>query len=354
MGLHPHRMFGEDYRPLVLTHTADRVPEMHLDRTGGFGYTIAEAPLPSPDPGSFEAGVLGAGRSSELLAVDLRRARQQLPAAELPARIRSQGEIIAAPAAAVFDGVLSVPTATAGDTVGFWSSPSLDVEPAGEMPHGGVDGTAQLDVRVAEPVLVRGQCSAEAGVGDGLRYQRVRGDAEPARDELGDDGAPLGVAQGRVRLQCRYLQDQLQATSMPGRLGGVDPVELDDDRAQCLHQRLVVRAGEELRPHPVELFAEVPPDDVVLGVEVPEERASPDPCRACDRVHGGGVEAVVFEEVERDPLEFMAVRRWPPARPVRHPEGAFRSSFRHNPSILTRDAINLVFAVTRRRGVDRP
>ncbi|MHA6799962.1 erythromycin esterase family protein [Bounagaea algeriensis] len=119
MGSHLHRMFGEDYRPLAVTHTADRVPKMRLDGTGELGYTIAEAPLPAPEPGSFEAGVLGAGRGGELLAVDLRRARQQLPAAQLPARIRSQSEFIAAPVAEAFDGVLSVPAATTDDTVGF-------------------------------------------------------------------------------------------------------------------------------------------------------------------------------------------------------------------------------------------
>ncbi len=58
MGLHLHQMFGADYRPLVATHTANSVPEMHVDGTGELGCTVAETPLPAPGSGSFEAGVL--------------------------------------------------------------------------------------------------------------------------------------------------------------------------------------------------------------------------------------------------------------------------------------------------------
>lgn len=119
MGLHLHRMLGDDYRPLALTHTADHVPEMYPDGTGELGYSIADAPLDAPEPGSVEAGLLAAGRGAELLAVDLRRARRELPTEALPDRIRAQSEFIRTPVVEAFDGVLVTPEVTTDDTVGF-------------------------------------------------------------------------------------------------------------------------------------------------------------------------------------------------------------------------------------------
>ncbi|WP_433872494.1 erythromycin esterase family protein [Saccharopolyspora sp. CA-218241] len=119
MGLHLHRMFGEDYRPLAVTHTADHVPEMHPDGVGELGYTIAETSFGPPEPGSVEAGVVDAGFGAACTIADLRRARQELPAEVLPDRIRAQGDHVRTAVAEAFDGVLITPTVTTDATVGF-------------------------------------------------------------------------------------------------------------------------------------------------------------------------------------------------------------------------------------------
>ena len=119
MGLHLQRALGDDYRPLAVTHTADHVPEMYPDGAGELGYTIADASLKAPEPGSVEAGLLAAGRADEHVAVDLRRARRELPVEALPDRIRAQSEYLHTAVAEAFDGVLVTPTVTTDDTIGF-------------------------------------------------------------------------------------------------------------------------------------------------------------------------------------------------------------------------------------------
>ncbi len=119
MGLHLHRMLGDDYRPLAITHTAGHVPEMYPDGTGELGYTIADAALDTPEPGSVESHIFDAGRDDEPLLIDLRRASRELPAESLPDRVRAQSDYVHTPVVDAFDGAFVTPTVTTDDTVGF-------------------------------------------------------------------------------------------------------------------------------------------------------------------------------------------------------------------------------------------
>ncbi|NIH80367.1 erythromycin esterase family protein [Amycolatopsis viridis] len=119
MGQLLHRVLGDDYRPLALTHTANHVPEMYPDGEGELGFKIVDTPLAAPEPGSVEAGVVEAGLGAEHVLVDLRHARRDLPAGALPDRFRTQSVVLETPVAEAFDGVLVTPMVTTDDTVGF-------------------------------------------------------------------------------------------------------------------------------------------------------------------------------------------------------------------------------------------
>ncbi|MEU8681711.1 erythromycin esterase family protein [Streptomyces sp. NPDC048611] len=119
MGLHLQRMLGRDYRTVALVHTADQVPEMHLDANAAVGFTVAEAHLPPPEPGSVEAALTDAGLADRITLTDLRQAPRDAQGAPLPLAIRSQSSTVHTPVSVAFDAVLSVPTVTRDRTVRF-------------------------------------------------------------------------------------------------------------------------------------------------------------------------------------------------------------------------------------------
>jgi len=112
LGLHLQRMLGDDYRAIALTHTAEHVPEMLPHRRDDLGYDVVDTALPEPGSGSVEAGLVAAGLGATPSALDLRRARQELPAGQLPQRMRSQSELLELPVAEDFDGLLATPSVT--------------------------------------------------------------------------------------------------------------------------------------------------------------------------------------------------------------------------------------------------
>lgn len=61
MGQYLARTLGEDCVGIAATHTAGHVPQMHPDSAAAVGFTIADADLPAPAPGSIEAGLIDAG-----------------------------------------------------------------------------------------------------------------------------------------------------------------------------------------------------------------------------------------------------------------------------------------------------
>ncbi len=113
MGQHLHRMLGEDYVAVALTSTADHTVEMYPDEDAEFGFTIGEAALGAPEPGSIEAAALDAG--IDLGLVDLRHGDR---VRELTG-IRSQSATMNVPVADAFDAALIVPTATRQEGTGI-------------------------------------------------------------------------------------------------------------------------------------------------------------------------------------------------------------------------------------------
>ncbi|MDA0567154.1 erythromycin esterase family protein [Streptomonospora sp. S1-112] len=109
MGHLLHRALGEDYRAVALTHTADRVPEMHPDASPA-GFSVVEEPLAPPPEGSVEAALVAAGHGGATVLADLRSA-PEAPARRLD-RMRSQSAVMAVPVRDAFDAVLSVPSTT--------------------------------------------------------------------------------------------------------------------------------------------------------------------------------------------------------------------------------------------------
>jgi erythromycin esterase len=95
-----------------MTHTADRVPEMHLDASPEVGFSLVDTRLAPPRPGSVEAALVDAGHRATITLTDIRRSPRDEAGDPLLDRIRSQS---AEPPTAVpdaFDAVLSTPTST--------------------------------------------------------------------------------------------------------------------------------------------------------------------------------------------------------------------------------------------------
>ncbi|KZM70565.1 erythromycin esterase family protein [Nocardia terpenica] len=118
MGLHLDRMFGADYRPVALTHTAGSVPEMAPDPAAAVGFSLVDAELAAPEPGTVEAALVGAGLGERITLTDVRPS----PRAEgrpLLDGILSQSTPMRMPVPDAFDAVLSVPTTTRDQTVQF-------------------------------------------------------------------------------------------------------------------------------------------------------------------------------------------------------------------------------------------
>ncbi|MFF5258784.1 erythromycin esterase family protein [Actinomadura viridis] len=110
MGHYLHRALGDGYRAIALTHTADHVPEMHLDETTEAGFTVIDETLAPPSPGSIEAALIDAGFQDAITLTDLRPVPPEGP--RPLDRIRTQSADIELPVREAFDAVLSVPTVT--------------------------------------------------------------------------------------------------------------------------------------------------------------------------------------------------------------------------------------------------
>ncbi|MFG2139775.1 erythromycin esterase family protein [Streptomyces sp. NPDC048650] len=119
MGRHLHRMFGRDYRSVALTHTADHVPEMYPDQAAKVGFTLEDARLEPPGPGSVEAALIDAGLGDRTTLTDLRRSPRDAHGEPLLNGIRAQSASVSTPVPLAFDAVLTVPTVTRDASVHF-------------------------------------------------------------------------------------------------------------------------------------------------------------------------------------------------------------------------------------------
>ncbi|WP_405821807.1 erythromycin esterase family protein [Streptomyces sp. NBC_00838] len=119
MGGHLHHALGGEYRAIALTHTADHVPEMYPDPASAVGFTLADARLEAPVPGSVEAALVDAGLGGRITLTGLGRSPRDAAGAPLLNRIRSQSATVSAPLPLAFDAVLSVPTVTRVASVPF-------------------------------------------------------------------------------------------------------------------------------------------------------------------------------------------------------------------------------------------
>ena len=111
MGQHLHRELGTDYIAIALTHTSDHVPEMTLDDSSPVGFTIQNAPLDAPQPGSLEAAAIAAGTTTGLIDLTTTGSSKGLD------RLRSQSGYVHTPVRDAFNAALIVPTATLDPTV---------------------------------------------------------------------------------------------------------------------------------------------------------------------------------------------------------------------------------------------
>ncbi|OEU87409.1 erythromycin esterase [Streptomyces abyssalis] len=119
MGQHLRRMLGDEYRSVALVHTDDHVPEMYMDAETEVGFTLADAHLGSPEPGSVEAALTGAGLGDAITLTDLRRSPRDAQGEPLLRWMRTQSAGLSTPVSEAFDAVLSVPTVTRDGTVRF-------------------------------------------------------------------------------------------------------------------------------------------------------------------------------------------------------------------------------------------
>ena len=108
MGQQLQRALGDGYFALALTSITGHTADMQRDEETPFGFTLADTPLDSPEPGSVEAAFADAGLG--LGIADLRGARKE--ASDGPDRVRLQGTYVRTPVVDAFDAVLSVPAST--------------------------------------------------------------------------------------------------------------------------------------------------------------------------------------------------------------------------------------------------
>ncbi|GAA4924380.1 erythromycin esterase [Stackebrandtia albiflava] len=113
MGQHLHDALGDDYFALGLTSTAGHTAEMHRDENARFGFTVENAPLGPPAPGSVEEDFADSGVGFGLAG--LRGVPRDVAG---PDRIRIQAAYMESPVLAAFDGVLNVPVSTVADDLG--------------------------------------------------------------------------------------------------------------------------------------------------------------------------------------------------------------------------------------------
>lgn len=95
------------------------VPERYPDDSVDAGFTLAEAQLGPPEPGSVEAALIDAGLGDGITLTDLLRSPRDAQGAPLLHRIRMQSSVQRVPIPAAFDAVLAVPTVTRDRSVRF-------------------------------------------------------------------------------------------------------------------------------------------------------------------------------------------------------------------------------------------
>ena len=105
MGQHPRRALGGEYFALGLTSLAGDTAEMRRDEDAPFGFTVENAPLAAPEPGSVEAAFASAGHDFAL--ADLRRTPRPGPD-----RVRMHGSYLHTSVADAYDGILTAPRST--------------------------------------------------------------------------------------------------------------------------------------------------------------------------------------------------------------------------------------------------
>ncbi|GCD47914.1 erythromycin esterase family protein [Streptomyces paromomycinus] len=118
MGLHLSHALGEDYFALGMTSVHGRTAEMHLDENTAFGFRVEDTALGTPEPGSVEAAFEEAGLGAGIGLAGLRDLRGT-DGSGGPDRIRMQSGYLHTPVAEAFDGILSVPSSTVVDDLGF-------------------------------------------------------------------------------------------------------------------------------------------------------------------------------------------------------------------------------------------
>ncbi len=119
MGQHLAGLMGDDYVSIAVTHTDTTVPEMHPDPQIPLGFTLADADLPNPEPGSIEHALIGAGLEDQINLTDLRQAPRTGDGESLLRSIRTQSAVMLTPLDRAFDAVISTPTVTKDPSVGF-------------------------------------------------------------------------------------------------------------------------------------------------------------------------------------------------------------------------------------------
>lgn len=183
----------------------------------------------------------------------------------------------------------------------------------GELVEGEVEPGLELGAAVAYPTGIRGERHAKRCPPDRLGDEIVRALAEPPGGKLGDDLLPVGVAEHGMGPQGRDFDEEGEALPEGREIGPVVAVRSDDPAPDGLEDGDTPGRCVELGPQPGQLGAELAPGNVVLGGEIPKERAAPDRGRSGDVVDGRLVVAVLHEQGEGRVLDGLAGRPLPAA-----------------------------------------
>jgi hypothetical protein len=112
-----------------------------------------------------------------------------------------------------------------------------------------------------------------------------------------------------VPLERGHLRDEPHALAQVGLLGFAVVVEVHDAAPDDVHERLVRLGRRETRAQAVEVLVEGAPDDVVLRLEVAEQRAAPDAQLRGDVVERRALESTVDEQAQARARDLVARRR---------------------------------------------
>lgn len=127
--------------------------------------------------------------------------------------------------------------------------------------------------------------------------------------EFGDDLAPGGVSQGRVRLQGWSREDQPHTCAMLRHRSFVKFIERHYAPVNHLGKRNIMRLGVELLSKVAQAFVELSPRNVVLGGEVSEQSPTSDAHRPGDLFHRRVVESLILEQAERSLFDRSVIGR---------------------------------------------